>query len=147
MQSPNKLAEPGRLLILRLAAPWRFLFFSLSPHLHCAPMKYSRKRRKNNYRRDYSRGKIGDTLRHIYTAKAENVRQEKAERDKYHYLSRYGKQQRGTRLTERDIDILKRHLHEKHDRPHKKQRAVLSDYLGDRLARREQMRIYLRHCH
>ena len=68
-----------------------------------------------------------------------------AKRDKYYQLSRYRQNERGHRLTERNIDILQRHLDKEHNRPHKEVRRVLLHNSRNGLARREQARVYLRH--
>ena len=88
---------------------------------------------------------VGDAFRHVHALEAYEVREHEAQRYEYYDFSYDGEYEGGARLTERDVDVLQGHLHEKHYRAHEEQRRIRFDdrrYVG---ACREDVGVCLRH--
>lgn len=75
------------------------------------------------------------------------MRQREAQRNEYYHFAKHGEKQCRFGSAQCHIDVLQRHLHEKHDRPHQEKRRIPLDDLQYRFARGKQIRIDLRERH
>ena len=75
------------------------------------------------------------------------MRQHKAERNQNDDLPVHRQQQRLLGLPKPDVDVLQRHLHEKHDGTHQEHRRIALDDLRDGLACGKQPCVYYRERH
>lgn len=80
--------------------------------------EHAREGHEYHDRRYRARDEVRDPFGQVHALKTEKVRERKAQRDEDHDLSQYGEDKRGLGLTQRDIDVLQSHLHEKHYRTH-----------------------------